>query len=80
MKEIQKQICDLMANRSLQKNVSNQDIVDTINLLGAYLNAKTISNLSKELGKDYTATKNYIKKHNLQVFEIFNHKFVIDNE
>ena len=55
--------------------LSNEDLVQIIELAGSYLNLQTISVYSKEKGISYNGAKN-----NRQVETIFGCKFVIDNE
>lgn len=56
--------------------VSNDEIVHYIELLGDYLGLKTIAQKAKELGTDY----NNVKKSALEKVALFGAKFVIDNK
>lgn len=56
--------------------ISNKEIVQYIELLGSYLNLKTIADKAKELNTDY----NNVKKSSIEKVTIFNVKFIIDNE
>ena len=56
-------------------NVSNDYLVKLIELAGGFLNLKTISNYAKDNGISYNGAK-----HFRNVTEIFNVKFIIDNE
>jgi hypothetical protein len=56
--------------------VSNEEIVQYIELLGTYLGLATIANKAKELNTDY----NNVKCSAMPKVEIFGVKFVIDNE
>lgn len=65
-----------LASRVQNNELSNQDLIEVIDLLGRYLNAETISNYAKREGISY----NGALKRNLKHFELFGVKFVIDNE
>jgi len=61
---------------SIEKNrYSNNDLVQLIELIGGYLNLKTIPNYCKSENISYNGAK---KCRN--VVKIFDVKFVIDNE
>lgn len=55
---------------------TDEEIVQFIELLGAYLGLKTIADKANELNTDY----NIVKKSALKKVTIFNTKFVMDNE
>lgn len=55
---------------------NNCDLVQQIELIGCYLNLKTIAQKAKELNTDY----NNVKKSAMQKVTLFGVKFVIDNE
>ena len=78
-KQIQQEICNTISSQK-QNTVQNSEIVETINLLAGYLNAETVGDFSRRHAKDYTGAKYLIKKNNLQTFELFGQKLVIDNE
>ena len=56
--------------------ISNDDIVQEIEVLGKYLGLETIASYAKRKNTDY----NNIKKSALRKVTIFGVKFVIDNE
>lgn len=55
--------------------ISNDELVKIIELAGSFLNLKTISDYAKENNLTYNGVKKTRK-----IVEIFNVKFVIDNE
>jgi len=55
--------------------LSNDEMIEIIEHLGAYLNLKTIPDYCKETGISYNGVKNF-----RNVTTIFNVKFVVDNE
>jgi hypothetical protein len=57
-------------------DASDEDLIQEIELLGSYLNLKTIAAKAKEMNTDY----NNIKKSSLKKVEMFGVKFVIDND
>jgi hypothetical protein len=57
------------------QNMSNAERVQLIELIGGFLNLKTIPDYAKENGLSYNGVKKF-----RQVVTIFNTKFVIDNE
>jgi hypothetical protein len=61
---------------SIQKGQwSNESLVQLIELTGSYLNLKTIPDYAKENNLSYNGVKNF-----RNIVEIFNVKFVIDNQ
>jgi hypothetical protein len=70
-----KRLCDFVTEKTMKGELSNNDLVQLIEVAGAFLNLKTIS----EYAKDNNLTYNGVKNHR-KVVEIFNTKFVIDNE
>jgi hypothetical protein len=68
--EIQKQISDSVQNYEL----SNDDLVQIIEICGAYLNLQTIPKYAKEHNLSYNGAKKC-----REVKEILGVKFVIDN-
>ena len=55
--------------------VSNEELVQIIELCGKYLNLKTISDYCRDNKISYNGAKNF--RNNI---ELFNVKFIIDNE
>ncbi len=56
--------------------ISNEEIIQNIELLGSYLGLKTIAQKAKDLNTDY----NNVKKSALPKITLFGVKFIIDNE
>ena len=62
--------------KKFQNNeLDNNSLVQFIELCGSYLNIKTISDYAKENNLSYNGVK-----HHREIKEMFNIKFVIDNE
>ena len=55
--------------------LNNESLVQIIELCGSYLNLQTISDYAKDKGISYNGAKN-----NREIKELFNVKFVKDNE
>ena len=68
-------ISDYLAQRIENNELSNQDIVQLIEMLGTYCNLKTIPDYAKENNMSYNGVKN-----NREIINIFNTKFVIYNQ
>lgn len=60
----------------IHEGVSNDEMIQEIELLGAYLGLETIAGYAKRKKTDY----NNVKKSALKKVTIFGVKFVIDNE
>ena len=69
------QIADLIYESVNNDQLSNQDLVQLIELCGSFLNLKTIPDYAKENNLSYNGVKNH-----RQIQIIFNIKFVIDND
>lgn len=65
-----------LAKRFFNGEATNEDLIQEIELLGSYLNLKTIAAKGKEIGKDY----NIVKQSAMKKVVLFGVKFVIDNE
>lgn len=70
-----KKLCNFVTEKTMNGELNNNDLVQLIALAGSFLNLKTISNYAKDNKMTYNGVKN-----NRQIVEIFNTKFVIDNE
>ncbi|RXK57550.1 hypothetical protein ESA94_20340 [Lacibacter luteus] len=68
-------ICEHLSLRIENGELSNTDMVQIIEHIGAYLNIATVPNYAKQNNMSYNGVKKY--RH---VKKIFNVKFVIDNE
>jgi hypothetical protein len=64
-----------IATKYEQGELDNSSLVQIIELCGNYLNLKTISDYAKSNGISYNGAKNFRK-----TVEIFNIKFIIDNQ
>lgn len=69
--ELQEKISNSVQNNEL----TNEDLVQIIELAGSFLNLQTITNYAKENNISYNGVK---KCRN--VINLFNVKFVIDND
>ena len=70
-----KKLCDFVTEKTMNGEFTNEDLIQFIEVAGAFLNLQTISDYSKAKNLSYNGVKNH-----RQVIEIFNVKFVIDNE
>lgn len=70
-----KKLCDFVTEKTMQGDLSNNDLVQLIEVAGAFLNLQTISDYANSKGLSY----NGVKKHR-KIVEIFNVKFVVDND
>lgn len=68
-------ICNHISERIEANDLSNEDCIKIIECVGGYLNLQTVSDYAKNNGKSYNGVKNF-----RTIKEIFNVKFVIDNE
>jgi hypothetical protein len=55
--------------------LKNDEMVQLIEVLGEYLNLKTISDYAKENKMSYNGVK-----HHRKIITLFNNKYVIDND
>ena len=70
-----KKLCDFVTEKTMNGEFTNEDLIQFTEVAGAFLNLQTISDYSKAKNLSYNGVKNH-----RQVIEIFNVKFVIDNE
>lgn len=70
-----KKLCDFVTEKTMQGDLSNNDLVQLIEVAGAFLNLQTIPDYANSKGLSYNGVKNH-----RQIIEIFNVKFVIDND
>jgi hypothetical protein len=73
--ETEQKVIEKFEKFILEKNPSNEFLVQFIELAGKYLNLETIPDYAKRTGKSYNGIKN-----NRNIRNLFNVKFVIDNE
>jgi hypothetical protein len=67
-------ICTHLSQRIEAGELTNEDMVQLIELVGSYLNLTTISDYAKQNNISYNGAKKF-----RNVAKIFNVKFVIDN-
>lgn len=70
-----KKLCDFVTEKTMNGEFTNEDLLQLIEVAGAFLNLKTISDYAKENNLSYNGAKHFRK-----TVEIFKTKFVIDNE
>lgn len=70
-----KKLCDFLIEKTMQGELNNSDLVQLIEVAGAFLNLETIPNYAKENNLSYNGVKNH-----REIVEIFKVKFVIDSE
>jgi hypothetical protein len=70
-----KKLCDFVTEKTMKGELSNEDLIQLIEVAGSFLNLKTISDYAKENNLSYNGAKKFRK-----TIEIFSTKFVIDNE
>lgn len=68
-------IKDRISQYTIDGKLSNEDLVQIIELCGSYLNLKTRSQYAKESGISYNGAKKF--RQNIQIFGT---TFIIDNE
>ena len=68
-------ICDHLSERIINNELSNTELVQIIEHVGGYLNLKTIPQYAKENKMSYNGAKKF-----RNVIELFEIKFVVDNE
>ncbi len=69
-----KKLCNFVTEKTTQGELSNNDLVQLIEVAGAFLNLQTIPDYAKAKNLSYNGVKNH-----REIIEIFNVKFVIDN-
>ncbi len=75
MSEIEEKVISRLHNLVQESKLTNKCLVQIIELAGNYLNLQTISDYAKSNKLSYNGVKNY-----REVVELFNKKFVIDND
>ena len=70
-----KKLCDFVTEKTMQGDLSNNDLIQLIEVAGAFLNLQTIPDYAKAKNLSYNGVKNH-----REIIEIFNVKFVIDNK
>ena len=70
-----KKLLNFVATKFENEEINNDTLVQLIELCGTYLNIQTIPNYSKSNNMSYNGVKKF-----RNIIELFNVKFVIDNE
>ena len=70
-----KKLCDFVTEKTMNGEFTNEDLLQFIEVAGAFLNLQTIPDYAKAKNISYNGAKNH-----RNVVEIFNVKFVIDND
>jgi len=70
-----KKLCDFVTQKTMLGELSNNDLVQLIEVAGSFLNLQTIPEYAKAKNLSYNGVKNH-----RQIIEIFNVKFVVDND
>ncbi len=78
--ELHNIIKDHLGKRLHNCELSNLEMVSLIDLIGSYLNLKTISDYAKANNKTYNGVKDRIKSGKVQEYVLFGTTFIIDNE
>lgn len=68
-------LLNFVAKKFEQGELNNDSLVQLIELCGDYLNLQTISHYAKDHKMSYNGVK-----HHREIKEIFNQKYVIDND
>ena len=68
-------LLNFIAEKFETNELNNSDLVQIIELCGMYLNLQSISDYAKENRMSYNGVKNH-----RQIINIFNQKYVLDNE
>ena len=68
---------DFVAQKVQNNELSNDDLVELIKLLGSYLNLRTIPDYAKA---ENISSPGVLKRKNIEIVKIFNTKYVIDND
>ncbi|MFH2029666.1 MAG: hypothetical protein ABIJ40_03450 [Bacteroidota bacterium] len=74
MTEYERNILDRISQLVMKGKLSNEFLVQNIELAGSFLNLQTISDYAKANNLSYNGVKNHREVRNL-----FNVKFVVDN-
>ena len=69
-----------LSDRVQKGELNNESIVEIIDLMGAYLNAETVSDYAKRNNLTYNGALVRIGSGKLKTFTLFKTKFVIDND
>ena len=75
MNDLEQKVLNRLENLIIENKLSNDNLVQIIELCGSYLNLQTISDYSKDNKISYNGVKKF-----RDIREIFNVKFVIDND
>ncbi len=78
--ELHNIIKEHLGKRLNNVELNNSEMVSLIDLIGSYLNLKTIADYAKSNNISYNGVKDRIESGKVQEYILFNVKFVIDNE
>jgi hypothetical protein len=73
-------IRDHLSQRVQKGELSNKDMVSIIDCIGSYLNLKTISDYARDEKISYNGVLTRIENGKVTEYNLFDVKFVIDNE
>lgn len=79
-KELTDKIKKALGIRLQNNELTNLEMVEIIEQVGSYLNLKTISDYAKFNNITYNGTLQRIENKKVSIIELFNVKFIIDNE
>lgn len=68
-------ISEHLSKRIMNGELTNDELVQLIELIGGYLNLRTVADYARESGISYNGAKKF-----RQVKKIFGVKFIIDND
>ncbi len=78
--ELHNIIKEHLGKRLHNVELTNDEMVSLIDLIGGYLNLETISSYAKREGIEYNGVLARIKSGKIKEYTLFGVKFVIDNE
>lgn len=79
-KELRDKITKRLDEYISTNQLSNKDMVHIIEAVGKYLNLETYSAYARREGISYNGVKDRVAKGKVEVMELFNEKFIIDND
>ena len=80
MSELHNIIKEHLGKRLHNSELSNDEMVSLIDLIGSYLNLQTIANYATLENISYNGVLARIKSGKIKEYELFGVKFIIDNE
>ena len=76
---IAKVIEEHLRKRIENGEISNQELIQLIEVVGSYLNLMTIPDYAKRESLTYNGVKSKARANKIQIIQIFGCKFVVDN-